>query len=139
MRSIAGSNGAEGFSFWCPGCNGNHGVWVKGATVWTFNGNTERPTFQPSLLVRSGHYLYGSEHIPGKVAGQDPCWCTWNRDHPGDPAPFKCTVCHTFVTDGMIQFLGDCTHELAGQTVEMPLHPSWNEAAGEPPADGSTG
>lgn len=29
-------------------------------------------------------------------------------------------VCHSFVTDGRIQFLGDCTHALAGQTVELP-------------------
>jgi hypothetical protein len=29
-------------------------------------------------------------------------------------------VCHSFVTDGKIQFLGDCTHALAGQTVELP-------------------
>jgi hypothetical protein len=25
-----------------------------------------------------------------------------------------------FVTDGRIQFLGDCTHALAGQTVDLP-------------------
>lgn len=30
------------------------------------------------------------------------------------------TVCHSFVTDGKIQFLGDCTHALAGQTVDLP-------------------
>lgn len=29
-------------------------------------------------------------------------------------------VCHSFIKDGMIQFLGDCTHPLAGQTVEIP-------------------
>jgi len=29
-------------------------------------------------------------------------------------------VCHSFVTDGNIQYLGDCTHELAGQTIELP-------------------
>jgi hypothetical protein len=29
-------------------------------------------------------------------------------------------VCHSFVTDGRIQFLGDCTHALAGQTVDLP-------------------
>jgi hypothetical protein len=28
--------------------------------------------------------------------------------------------CHSFVTDGQIQFLSDCTHELAGQTVPLP-------------------
>ena len=29
-------------------------------------------------------------------------------------------VCHSFVRDGKIQFLNDCTHHLAGQTVELP-------------------
>lgn len=28
--------------------------------------------------------------------------------------------CHSFVTDGKIQFLSDCFHDLAGQTVELP-------------------
>lgn len=32
-------------------------------------------------------------------------------------------VCHSFVTDGRIQFLGDCTHALAGQTVDLPEWP----------------
>ena len=30
-------------------------------------------------------------------------------------------VNHYFVTDGRIQFLADCTHELAGQTVDLPV------------------
>jgi hypothetical protein len=28
--------------------------------------------------------------------------------------------CHSFVTDGKIQFLSDCFHALAGQTVDLP-------------------
>lgn len=28
--------------------------------------------------------------------------------------------CHSFVTDGKIQFLDDCFHKLKGQTVEIP-------------------
>lgn len=28
--------------------------------------------------------------------------------------------CHSFVADGQIQFLSDCTHALAGQTVPLP-------------------
>lgn len=28
-------------------------------------------------------------------------------------------VCHSFVRDGRIEFLSDCTHALAGQTVEL--------------------
>ena len=38
------------------------------------------------------------------------------------PTPY---CCHSFVRDGQIQFLSDCTHTLAGQTVplgEWPEH-----------------
>ena len=37
----------------------------------------------------------------------------------------KPVVCHSFVTDDRIQYLGDCTHSLAGQTVDLP---NWEEA-----------
>ena len=30
------------------------------------------------------------------------------------------SVCHSFITDGKIQYLADCTHELANQTVDLP-------------------
>ena len=33
--------------------------------------------------------------------------------------PGQLTVCHSFVSDGQWQFLGDCTHALAGQTVPV--------------------
>ena len=29
-------------------------------------------------------------------------------------------VCHSFIKDGNIQYLNDCTHKLAGQTIEIP-------------------
>lgn len=32
----------------------------------------------------------------------------------------KEVICHSFVTDGRIQYLGDSTHEYAGQTIELP-------------------
>lgn len=37
-------------------------------------------------------------------------------------------VCHSFVTDGRIQFLADCTHDLAGLTVDLPDFPEQAEA-----------
>ena len=37
-------------------------------------------------------------------------------------------VCHSFITDGRIQYLGDCTHALASQTVDLPnWEESWSE------------
>lgn len=32
--------------------------------------------------------------------------------------------CHSFVKAGRIQFLGDCTHKLKGQTVDLPPWPT---------------
>lgn len=29
-------------------------------------------------------------------------------------------ICHSFVTDGRIQYLDDCTHPLARQTIDLP-------------------
>lgn len=99
--------------FWCPGCETYHGVWTEKANEltgarWTWNGSRDKPTFTPSILVRSGHY----------VDGKHPCWCDYNAEHSSD-ARFNCSVCHSFVTDGKIQFLSDCTHKLAGHTVEL--------------------
>lgn len=33
-----------------------------------------------------------------------------------EPTP---KICHSFITDGEIQFLNDCTHKLAGHTVDL--------------------
>src|ERR1043165_59173 len=38
--------------------------------------------------------------------------------HPSDNGYIK--RCHSFVRNGKIEFLGDCEHTLAGQTVELP-------------------
>jgi hypothetical protein len=38
--------------------------------------------------------------------------------------PSKPIRCHIFMTDGMIQYLSDCGHELAGKTIECP---DWDE------------
>lgn len=32
-------------------------------------------------------------------------------------------TCHCFIRAGMIEYCGDCTHELAGQTVPLVLEP----------------
>jgi hypothetical protein len=29
-------------------------------------------------------------------------------------------LCHYFIVDGRIRYCGDCQHELAGQTVDLP-------------------
>ena len=99
--------------FHCPGCNEKHQVYVAGEQpVWGWNGSMGAPTFTPSILIRSGC------HVPYRTS--DKCWCTYNAEHPDAPAPFTCFVCHSFVVNGSIQFLTDCTHSLAGRTVTLP-------------------
>lgn len=101
-----------GLRFKCPGCNSNHVVNITEAKQqrWTFDGNYERPTLSPSVLVTVGHYISGH---------QSECWCDYNRKHPDDVC-FECVRCHSFVRNGYIEFLSDCSHALAGQTVELP-------------------
>ncbi len=67
----------------CPACDDIHML-----TNWTFNGDKDRPTFTPSLLVQ-----YRNEGIEAR--------------------------CHSFITDGRVAYLSDCTHALAGQTVDL--------------------
>jgi hypothetical protein len=62
-------------------------------------------------LIKSGHYVPGYE--------KEHCWCTYNAQHPDQPAPFACGLCHSFVENGRIRYLSDCTHAYAGQTVEL--------------------
>lgn len=88
----------------CPGCYAYYKerypdddrFWLNGAIhcfstkVHGFNGDREKPTLSPSLL------------------------CQWTRSDTNERY-----CCHSFVKDGRIQFLGDCTHPLKGQTVDL--------------------
>ncbi|UYY77807.1 DUF6527 family protein [Sphingomonas sp. R1] len=91
-------------AFYCPGCEAPHviNVYADREPRWGYNGNPEAPTFTPSVLMRTGRAV-------------DPTFIP----EPGDPPE----VCHTFVTDGRIHFLSDCSHALAGQTVTLPEWP----------------
>jgi hypothetical protein len=111
LRSWSG-DGRSGFLFWCPGCEDLHIVRI-GPDGWSYNGNPDAPTFQPSVLVRGGHFMPNAD---GTMPAR--CWCTFKAE--GGQTNFSCMQCHSFVTDGMIQFLGDCSHGLAGKTVQLP-------------------
>lgn len=92
------------YYLYCPGCFAdaqskypdeprfwmNSAIHCFSTSVHGFNGNLDAPTLTPSLLCR---YDFGEEKTP---------YC-----------------CHSFVRDGKIQFLSDCTHSLAGQTVDL--------------------
>lgn len=92
-------------TYWCPGCTNAHSISYGGSETWTWDGDTARPTFAPSVLVSSHKTLI------------DP-------DLKGDAltAPENITdtpQCHSFVRGGRIEYLSDSTHPLAGQTVDM--------------------
>jgi Family of unknown function (DUF6527) len=89
----------EGLVYWCQGCESHHQIRTKGPTAWGWNGDVEKPTFTPSVLVTYKAVPDAEEEFKE--------WRTERR-------------CHTFITDGMVQFLGDCTHALAGQTLPLP-------------------
>lgn len=99
------------YQFQCPGCGDTHEI-TTGGPFWSFNGDLDKPTFNPSILVTSGHYMKGHKG--------DSCWCTYNAENPGKEHPFTCYLCHSFVTEGHIEFLNDCSHKLGGHTVELP-------------------
>lgn len=82
----------EFVAFHCPGCEYGHAVTVN-----------------------------GHKNSSGATWG-------WNgsMDKPTFTPSINCNPnddlhrCHSFVKDGMIQFLADSHHKLAGQTVEIP-------------------
>lgn len=87
--------------YWCPGCDALHGVSINpgknsNGAGWDFSGTLECPTYSPSELT------------------------TWDTGE--EKTPHRC---HTFIKDGQIQFLDDCTHNLKGQTVPLPPLPDW--------------
>lgn len=96
-------HGELGFN--CPGCNSIHFINDEQTTIqgkrangtWTFNGDYERPTVRASVLA-----------------------CVYRKNPDSGNYDIEYSRCHSFVTDGKIEFLNDCTHELAGQTVELP-------------------
>jgi hypothetical protein len=98
----------QALMFWCPGCEilhegerqaGAHMLPVSGDAserpVWTWDGNLEAPTLSPSILTR--------------------------RRFAGEPEQ----ICHSYLRAGVFEFLGDCTHALAGHHVPIPDLPEW--------------
>jgi hypothetical protein len=95
-----GYHGELGFN--CPGCGHRHFIndsetKIQNVPVWGFNGDFEKPTITPSILTRS----YRKNEITG------------NYD-------IEIDRCHSFIREGNIEFLSDCQHSLASQTVELP-------------------
>lgn len=91
--------------YWCPGCDSLHGIAInpgkqENGAGWDFSGTMECPTYSPSQLSSFDQWM-------------------------GEGKPPKKFVCHTFIRQGKIQFLNDCTHALKGKTVPLPPLPDW--------------
>ena len=85
------SNSQGKFVYYCPGCQANHVINTK---AWN------------KLPV---HTISGSPQKPTIRAS------VLSKGSQGKGKP----NCHSYVTDGKITFLSDCTHALVGQTVPM--------------------
>lgn len=109
------------YVFFCPGCAHNHTYWTaeyveppeyynpdRPHPVWTFNGDWELPTFRASLLNRWGTYA-------------NPEWrCAGDTEEEIAELTKKFSGrCHLFITKGVIEYCGDCTHALSGKNVPM--------------------
>lgn len=78
------------YLFDCPGCKMSHG----------FNINGPGPIWK-----------FNGDMIKPTIS---PSLLVKYGNRKGDQ------ICHSFIRDGNIQFLNDCTHDLAGQTVPIP-------------------
>jgi hypothetical protein len=86
------------YIFYCEGCAMCHSFDNR----WNFNGDMEKPTFYPSLLVQMRNAI-----VNNIVANN--------------------YVCNSFVREGKIEYLNDCSHKLAGNTVELKDEQFWYE------------
>lgn len=104
-RKVRKMKGMGWYVINCPAC-GEHVIAVNppfsNGAAWSFNNNFDKPTFSPSLVVRTGKMVDPNHPMSPDTMGE-----RYNR------------ICHSFIRNGMIQFLSDCTHELAGQTVPL--------------------
>jgi len=88
---------------YCPGCKSNHALRIR---------MPKEPTQQEIDDQRMNKY--GLWTFNGDV--EKPTFrasLLVNCDYPD-------YRCHSFITDGKIEFLSDCFHELNGQTVDLP-------------------
>lgn len=140
---------------WCPGCDAAHAPSVVGedgsmpdGPTWQWNGATDETfTISPSLLCHGSVHICAGQHDDVVCPNPDSCGQSGHLilnaksgargnelPAPGDrvlghPSPHTADPawgnCHSFIVNGQWQFLGDCAHALAGQTVPMVPVPDW--------------
>lgn len=105
--------------FRCPGCDTSHEITVDGSRGWSWNSDGDKPTVSPSILARWTRFD-GSDEEMTRILDE----YKLPEDRELMLADKRISVvCHSFIRDGQWQFLTDCTHALAGQTVDIPDWP----------------
>lgn len=102
--------------------------------IYDHSTRPEKPMPKVTISVGGGHaYFYcpGCEmthHYQIKAPPNDPKRDTWTFDGNMESPTFTPSLhwiedgktrCHLYVKGGRIEYLPDCAHELAGQTVDM--------------------
>jgi len=95
-----------GYMHWCPACEETHPL----PDGWQFNNNLDLPSFSPSFKTEYLKRVF----VDGKWTGE------WAKDANGEMIR---VVCHYILTDGVLNFCGDCTHSFAGKSVPLPALP----------------
>lgn len=98
----------NGYIHWCPACEETHVI----PDSWSFDGNLDRPTFSPSVKI-TGKQVVNKN---GRWTGE------WVRDSNGNTLDL---CCHYILTAGVLNYCGDCTHELRGQSIPLPALPEF--------------
>ena len=75
----------------CVGGSRDEASKARQEPVWSWNGDTENPTLRPSIRTQGAVYLDSDVEI----------------------------CCHSWVTNGKIQFLPDSTHQFSGETMDL--------------------
>lgn len=77
------------------------------------------------------YYPLSKRTIPIQLSGSRDTTGNWSWNGDTEKPTLKPSIltevnygeatyrCHSFVNDGVVQFLSDCSHELAGQTIEL--------------------
>jgi hypothetical protein len=98
------------FMFECPGCGMTHFMYTRfrnsSNAIWQFNGDIEKPTFHPSINYTAGYM------IPRKLLRDDE-YEYYKKKGFG-------SRCHSYLRNGIMTFLNDCTHDKKGQKIELP-------------------
>lgn len=103
---------SSGYAFWCNGCNTAHVVTEK----WSVDEKTM--TISPSILVHENWKM--PDNWDYATAPKDESGNLLKQENGKLFDAIKTPRCHSFVRNGKIQYLGDCTHLMANKTVEIP-------------------